>query len=126
MTPKQAIVTDQAPAAVGPYSQAIKQGNLVFTAGQLPLTVAGELVSDEIAAQTKQVMDNLAVVLAAAGANFSQVVKTTIYVTDMADFATVNEVYSSYLTAPYPARETVQIGALARQAKVEISMIAAL
>lgn len=120
---KQPVSSLEAPAAVGPYSQAIKTENIIFTSGQLAIE-DGKIISKEIAVQTRQVMKNLKAVLTEAGVGFDQVVKTTIYVTDMADYAQVNQIYDSYLNEPYPARETVAVKQLPLGAKVEISMIA--
>jgi len=124
---KQAISTTDAPAAIGPYSQAIvaPNGAPIFLSGQIALDPAtSTLVDGDVVAQTHQTMRNLAAVLLAAGGGFADLVKTTIYLQDMADFAAVNEVYASYLSAPYPARATVQAAALPKGAKVEIDGIA--
>lgn len=121
---KQKIETTKAPKAVGPYSQAIISGNLVFTSGQIHLTPEGKLLEGTIEEQTHQVMKNLQAVLEAAGVSFKEVVKTTIYVTDMAVYGKINEVYGSYFSDPFPARETVQVAALPLGAKVEISLVA--
>ena len=110
--------------AVLPFSKFIKRGNLIFTSGQVHLTPEGKLLEGTIEEQTNQVMGNLKAVLAEAGATFKDVVKTTIYVTDMAEYGKINEVYASYLSEPYPARETVCVKELPLGAKVEISMIA--
>ena len=119
-----AVETSSAPAAIGPYSQAVRAGSLLFVSGQIPLDpTSGEIVGDDIATQTHQVMKNLGAILAAAGTSFKTVVKTTIYLVDLGDFATVNEVYGSYLALP-PARATVQVRALPRGARVEIDAIA--
>jgi 2-iminobutanoate/2-iminopropanoate deaminase len=122
----QAIATKDAPAAIGPYSQAVcASGELVFLSGQIPLDPAtGQLVEGDMAAQTRRVMENLRAVLAAAGCEFRDVVRSTIYLVDLAHFATVNEVYGACLEAPYPARATVQVAALPRGAQVEIDMVA--
>ena len=122
---KQAIKTERAPAAIGPYSQAVRSGELVFLSGQIPLDPAtGELVSGGIEAETRRVLDNLRAVLAAAGCSFQDVVKTTIYLTDLADFAAVNAVYGSYFSGDPPARATLQVTALPKGARVEIDAIA--
>ncbi len=119
------IATSAAPAAIGPYSQAVRVGSLVFTAGQIGLDPAtGQLVADDVEAQTRQVMANLAAVLVAAGSDLSRIVKTTIFLTDMADFPTVNAVYGSFFTEAPPARSTVAVAALPRGARVEIEAIA--
>jgi 2-iminobutanoate/2-iminopropanoate deaminase len=122
--PKKAISSPRA-KAIGPYSAAIEMGDLVFVSGQIPLeSVAGKLVEGDIAAQTRQSLENLQTILAAAGLTFANVVKTTIFLTSMGDFAAVNEVYKSYLAEPYPARSTIAVAALPMGAKVEIEMIA--
>lgn len=122
---KQAISTKDAPGAIGPYSQAVRCGDLLFLSGQIPLDPAtGQLVTGDIAAQTRRVMENLRAVLAAAGCTFADVVRTTIYLADMAHFAAVNEAYGACFEPPYPARATVQVAALPRGAQVEIDVIA--
>lgn len=122
---KQRIHTTDAPAAVGPYSQAIRVGNLVFTAGQVALDPAGgELVGDDVAAQTEQVIRNLRAVLAAAGTDFSHIVKTTVFLKSMGDFAAMNAVYAQHFPEPFPARSTVEVGALPKGGLVEIECIA--
>lgn len=122
MTP---IKTDRAPAAIGPYSQAIAADGLMFLSGQIPLDPAtGELVTGDIRLETQRVLDNLQAVLAAGGATFGDVVKTTIYLTNLGDFAAVNEVYAKAFVAAPPARATVQVAALPRGARVEIDAIA--
>ncbi|MFT7623007.1 MAG: 2-iminobutanoate/2-iminopropanoate deaminase [Myxococcota bacterium] len=120
------VQTDQAPAAVGPYSQAIEANGLVFCSGQIPFDPAtGAVVEGGVAAQTDRVMKNLSAVLIAAGASLSDVVKTTIFLTDMGDFSTVNEVYASHLGSHRPARATVEVSRLPKDVLVEISCIAA-
>jgi 2-iminobutanoate/2-iminopropanoate deaminase len=127
MARKQIISTDKAPPAVGPYSQAVKVGDFIYTAGQIPLEPqTGSLVEGGIEAQTGQVMRNLAAVLEAAGSSLTQVVKTTIFVTDIKDFAAVNQVYGSFFTDRPPARSTVQVAALPLGARVEIEAVAIL
>lgn len=121
---KQKIETNKSPKAVGPYSQAIINGNLIFTSGQIHLTLHGKLLEGTIEEQTHQVMKNLKNVLEKAGVTFNKVVKTTIYVTDISSYGKINVVYGSYMTEPYPARETVCVKELPLGAKVEISMIA--
>lgn len=122
---KTAIHTPDAPAAIGPYSQAVRAGNLLFLSGQIPLDPnTGKMIEGGIAAQTRQVMLNLQAVLQAAGVSTDAVVKTTIYLTDMGDFQAVNEIYSQYFNAPFPARATVQVTDLPRGAQVEIDAIA--
>ena len=121
----KAISTADAPAAIGPYSQAIHAGDLVFLSGQVPIDPkTGELVSGDIAAQTERVLDNLGAVLAAAGCSFGDVVKTTIYLVDLGDFQAVNQTYAKRFTAAPPARATVQVSALPKGARVEIDAIA--
>ena len=122
---KDEISTKEAPAAIGPYSQAVRAGQLVFLSGQVALDPAtGQLVAGDVVAQTEQVMKNLGAVLAAARCGFEDVVRTTIYLVDMADFARVNEAYGRFFQPPYPARATVQVSALPRGARVEIDAIA--
>ena len=117
--------TNDAPAAIGPYSQAVEAGDLVFLSGQIPLDPAtGELVPGDVVAQTERVLDNLGAVLAAAGLGFAHVVKTTIYLTDLAAFPRVNEAYGKRFTTEPPARATVQVAALPRGAQVEIDAVA--
>jgi 2-iminobutanoate/2-iminopropanoate deaminase len=122
---KQVIHSDGAPKAIGPYSQAVRSGDLVFLSGQIPLDPAtGELAKGDIRVQTERVMDNLAAVLKAAGLGFEHVVKTTIYLVDLTDFAAVNETYGKRFAADPPARATVQVAALPKGARVEIDAIA--
>ena len=122
---ERAVRTDGAPAAIGPYSQAVWAGELLFTAGQVALDPAtGELAAGDARAETERAMRNLEAVLRAAGLGFAHVVKATIYLTDLADFAAVNEVYGRFLAEPYPARSTVQVAALPRGARVEIELVA--
>lgn len=124
-TPMKDIVeTADAPAAIGPYSQAVTFGNLVITSGQIPLNPQGELVSGGIAEQTEQVIQNLRAVLAAAGTDLDRVVKTTVFLADMNEFAAMNAVYEQHFAAPYPARSTVQVARLPRDVRVEIEVIA--
>lgn len=120
----KAITTDGAPAAIGPYSQAIQVGNLLFCSGQIPLDPAsGEIVAGGVREQAEQVMKNIAAVLSAAGAGFDDVVKATIYLVDMNDFAVVNEVYGSRFSQHKPARSTVAVQGLPRGVLVEIEII---
>lgn len=122
---KQIISTNNAPGAIGPYSQAIKYGNMLFTSGQIAINPAsGELVMTDIPTETKQVMENLKAVLSEAGMNFGNVIKTSIFLSSMDDFATVNEIYASYFESDFPARETVEVSKLPKGVNVEISMIA--
>lgn len=121
---KEIISTENAPGAIGPYSQAVKVGNLVFCSGQIPIDpVTGEFVSENVAEQTEQVIKNLSAVLAAAGTNLNNVVKTTVFLADMNDFAAMNEVYARHFTEK-PARATVQAARLPKDARVEIEVIA--
>lgn len=123
---KKIISTTDAPAAVGPYSQAIRIGNFVFCSGQIPLDPkSGQIVEGDIKAQTQRVMDNITAVLRAEGLTFENIVKTTIFLTDLDDFQTVNELYASYFKSDPPARSTVQVAALPKGASVEIEVIAA-
>jgi 2-iminobutanoate/2-iminopropanoate deaminase len=122
---KVIITTDSAPKAIGPYSQGVKAGNFLFLSGQIPLDPAtGELSGTEIVGQTEQVMENIAALLVAAGLTFAEVVKTTIYLTDLKDFAAVNEIYGRRFQIDPPARSTVQVSALPRGALVEIEVMA--
>jgi len=122
---REQVKTEYAPAAIGPYSQAIKAGNMVFAAGQIPLDPAtGQIVSGDVQAQTTQVLENVRAVLAAAGASFETVVKTTVFLKSMSDFAAMNEVYARYFTGVAPARSTVAVADLPRGALVEIECIA--
>jgi 2-iminobutanoate/2-iminopropanoate deaminase len=123
---KNIINTTEAPAPIGPYSQAVQAGNLLFISGQVPLNPAtGTIEATDVAGETEQVMKNLNAVLTAAGYDFSHVVKTTIFLSDMSLFSTVNEVYGKYFSGSFPARETVAVKGLPRNVNVEISMIAA-
>ena len=122
---KKIVSTTEAPAAVGPYSQAVRVGQLIFTAGQIPLDPkTGQIVSEDISEQTRRVLDNLTAVLAAENLTFKHIVKTTIFLMDMADFQAVNEVYASYFSDLPPARSTVQVAGLPKNARVEIECIA--
>jgi 2-iminobutanoate/2-iminopropanoate deaminase len=124
---RQAVAAPGAPKAIGPYSPAIRAGNFLFLSGQIPLDPAtGSLVAGDIAAQTEQVMRNVAALLAAAGAGFEHVVRTTVFLLDMNDFAAMNEVYGRFAVDPPPARSTVQVARLPRDARVEIDVIAVL
>lgn len=119
------VSTRQAPEAIGPYSQAIRVGGLLYTAGQIALDPAnGKIVEGGVVAQTERVMKNLTAVLQAAGADWSKVVKTTVFLTDLGDFPVFNEVYGRYLGSARPARSTVQVSALPRNAVVEIELVA--
>jgi 2-iminobutanoate/2-iminopropanoate deaminase len=122
---RQAVATPSAPKAIGPYSQAIRAGSLLFVSGQIPLDPAtGQMVEGDIAAQTRRVFQNLGAILEAAGTSFDHVVRTTVYLADMNDFAAMNEVYGTYFSSPAPARATVQAARLPRDARVEIDIIA--
>ncbi len=122
---KKEIKTDKAPQAIGPYSQAILAQGMVFVSGQIPINPAtGELVAGTIKEQTKQVLENIKAILEAAGSSLDSVLKTTVFLQDMNDFAAMNEVYASYFRPPYPARATIQVGRLPRDVKVEIEAIA--
>ena len=124
--PRHAIATDRAPAAIGPYSQAVRRGHTVYLSGQIPLDPAtGELVTGDIATQTRQVFANLRAVCEAAGGSLDDVVRVCIYVMDLADFAAVNAVMAEHFAAPYPARSTIQVAGLPRGARVEIDAILA-
>jgi 2-iminobutanoate/2-iminopropanoate deaminase len=123
---KKIISTNEAPAAIGPYSQAVRSGNFLFCSGQIPLDPkSGQIVSGDVAAQTRRVLDNIVAVLRAEKLTFDNVVKTTIFLTDLGDFQTVNEIYASYFKQDPPARSTVQVSALPKGANVEIEIIAA-
>ena len=122
---KKIIVTDNAPAPIGPYNQAVQFGNMLFISGQVAIDPqSGEVVQGDIKTETTKVMQNLQAILTAAGMDFSNVLKTTIFLMDMGQFAQVNEVYGSYFAADTPARETVQVSGLPKSVNVEISMIA--
>ena len=122
---RKAILTDKAPKPIGPYSQAVQYGNLVFTSGQIPIDpVTGNLVVGDIVKETEQVFVNLAAVLAAAGTSLDRAVKTTVFLTDMSLFGKVNEVYARYFHEPFPARSTVQVAALPKGVSVEIEIVA--
>ena len=118
------VSTADAPQAIGPYSQAISIGDLVFCSGQIPLTPAGVIVDGDIAVQTRQVLTNLQAVLAAAGSSLARVVKTTVFLADMGEFAAMNQVYSEFFGDAPPARSMVQVARLPRDARVEIEAVA--
>lgn len=119
------VTTPHAPGAIGPYSQAIRAGDFVFLSGQIPLDPGtGQLVAGGIVEQTHQVLKNLGAVLEAAGASYARVVKTTVYLADMGEFAAMNEIYGTYFSAPAPARATVQAARLPRDVRVEIDVVA--
>ena len=122
---KKIISTNEAPGAIGPYSQAVRIGSFLFCSGQIPLDPkSGQIGPGDIAAQTRRVLDNIAAVLRAEGLSFDHVVKTTIFLSDLGDFQTVNEIYGSYFRQDPPARSTVQVSALPKGAKIEIDAIA--
>ena len=122
---KTPVSTSDAPAAIGPYSQAIAAGPFLFLSGQIPLDPStGQVVAGDITAQTHQVLKNLGAILSAAGRSYEHVVKTTVYLSDMSEFAAMNAVYATYFPAPFPARATVQAARLPRDVKVEIDLIA--
>ena len=124
---RQAVATDQAPKAIGPYSQGIRASNLLFVSGQIPIDPAtGNLIQGDIAAQTRRVFENLTAILKAAGGSLDNVVRTTVFLADMGDFAAMNEVYAGYFTNPAPARSTVQAARLPKDARIEIDVIAVL
>ena len=124
---RQLVTAPDAPKAMGAYSPAIKAGNLLFISGQIPVDpTTGSLIDGDIAAQADQVMRNLTALLRAAGASFTNVVRTTVYLADMNDFAAMNEVYSKYIVDPPPARATVQVARLPRDVKIEVDAIAVL
>lgn len=118
------IVTDQSPAAIGPYSQATVGGGLVFCSGQIPLNLQGQVVEGDITVQTRQVLTNLAALLKASGSSLERVMKTTVFLADMNDFAAMNAVYGEYFTQSPPARSTIQVARLPRDVKVEIEATA--
>ncbi len=122
---RDVVTSTDAPAAIGPYSQAIRAGGFLFVSGQIPLDPeSGQVVDGDVAAQTDRVMKNLGAILRAAGGTYEHVVRATIFLTDLGDFAQVNDVYGSYFTAPAPARATVQVAALPKGVSVEIDAIA--
>ena len=123
---KTAISTADAPKAQGPYSQAVRAGGLLFLAGQIPLDpVTGDLVGGDVGVQARRVLDNIAAVLKAGDLSFADVVRTTVFLADMNDFAAMNQVYGTYFSEPYPARATVEVARLPRDARIEIDAIAA-
>ena len=125
MSTKKQVNTKNAPAAIGPYSQAILAGDMLFASGQIPIDPAtGNIVGDDIAAQAHQVLKNIGAVLAECKLDYSDVLKTTVFLTDLGDFGTVNGIYGEYFKAPFPARSCVQVGALPKGSKIEIEFIA--
>ena len=124
---KELINASGAAKAIGPYSPALKVGNLLFLSGSIPLDpVSGQIVQGGIAEQTRRVMDNIKALLDAGGASFQHVARTTVFMVDLGEFATMNEIYAGYFTAPYPARSTVQVVKLPKDVRVEIDVIAVL
>ncbi len=124
---KELVTAAGAAKAIGPYSPALKIGNLLFLSGSIPLDpTSGQLVEGGIAEQTRRVMENIKALLEAGGASFQNVARTTVFMVDLGEFATMNEIYASYFTAPYPARSTVQVVKLPRDVRVEIDVIAVL
>jgi 2-iminobutanoate/2-iminopropanoate deaminase len=122
---KSIVKTDKAPAPIGPYNQAVWAGNLLFVSGQVAIEPStGELVMDDIETETHQVMKNIKAILTEAGVDFGHIVKTSIFLSDMGNFAKVNAVYGSYFTADFPARETVEVSVLPKNVNVEISVTA--
>ncbi len=119
------VSTDKAPAAIGPYSQALIAGSFIYTSGQIPINpVTGEIVKGDIVAQTNQVMQNLKVILEAAGSNLGSVVKTTVFIKDMNDFQIVNLIYNDYFQQPFPARSCVEVARLPKDVGIEIEVVA--
>jgi 2-iminobutanoate/2-iminopropanoate deaminase len=122
---KKIISTNEAPGAIGPYSQAVRSGNFVFCSGQIALDPkSGQIVAGDVAVQTRRVMDNIAAILRAEGLTFDHIVKTTIFLTNLGDFQTVNDIYGSYFKEDPPARSTVQVAALPKNVDVEVEVIA--
>src|ERR687891_1878797 len=125
MPPRQVVSSPDAPKAIGPYSQAIRAGNLLFLSGQIPLDPAsGNVIDGDVTAQTERVLRNIAAVLQAAGATFANVVRTTVFLADMNEFAAMNAVYGKFVVDPPPARSTVQVARLPKDVRVEIDVIA--
>ena len=120
-----AISSPDAPKAVGPYSQAVRAGDLLFVAGQIPLDPSGAIVEGDVTVQARRVLDNIGAILKAAGLSFAHVVRTTVYLADMNDLAAMNQVYGTCFSEPYPARATVQVARLPRDVRIEIDAIAA-
>lgn len=121
---KRIIATENAPGAIGPYSQAVQIGEVVYTSGQLPVNPTTGLIPEDVKEQTKQSLENVKAILEAAGTSMDKVVKTTVFIKDMNDFAQVNEVYGQFFAAPFPARSCVEVARLPKDAKVEIEVIA--
>jgi 2-iminobutanoate/2-iminopropanoate deaminase len=124
---REVVSSPGAPAAIGPYSAGVRVGDLLFLSGSIPLDPAtGQIVPGDITAQATRVMENIQALLSAAGADFGHVVKTTVFLADMNEFAAMNEVYAKYFTAPFPARSTVQVARLPRDVRLEIEVVAVL
>jgi 2-iminobutanoate/2-iminopropanoate deaminase len=121
---RESVTAANAPAAIGPYSAALRAGNLLFVSGQIPLNAVGDLEPGDITAQTRRVLDNVGALLAVAGLSLADVVRTTVFLADMNDFAAMNGVYQTYFSPPFPARSTVQVARLPRDARIEIDAIA--
>jgi 2-iminobutanoate/2-iminopropanoate deaminase len=122
---RSAVSTTAAPTAIGPYSQAIQAGQFLFVSGQVPIDPAiGQLIQGTIAEETRRVFENVGAILKAGGASFQHVVRTTVYLADISDFAAMNEVYATFFTAPQPARSTIQAARLPRDARIEVDVIA--
>ena len=121
---KKAVSTNKSPQAIGPYSQGVSFGDLIFTSGQIPVNPASSEIPSGIKEQTKQVLSNISAVLEAAGSSMDKVLKTTVYIKDMNDFAAMNEVYSSFFKEPFPARTTVEVSRLPKDVFVEIEAVA--
>ncbi len=122
---KQPVSSPNAPKAIGPYSPAVRTGQLLFVSGQVPIDPAtGQMIDGDIAAQTRRVFENIGALLTAGGRSFADVARTTVFLADMNDFAAMNEVYGQYFSEPYPARATVQVARLPKDARVEIDVIA--
>jgi 2-iminobutanoate/2-iminopropanoate deaminase len=122
---KTAVSSPDAPKAVGPYSQAIRAGGLLFIAGQIPLDPGGQMIAGDVEVQARRVLDNVGAILKAAGLSFSDVVRTTVYLADLNDMPAMNRVYETYFSEPYPARATVQVARLPRDVRIEIEATAA-
>ena len=121
---KTPVSSPDAPKAVGPYSQAVRAGDLLFIAGQIPLDLSGTMVEGDVARQARQVLDNIGAILNTAGLSFAHVVRTTVYLSDMNDMAAMNQVYATCFSEPFPARATVQVARLPRDVRIEIEAIA--
>ena len=122
---KQVISSSHAPKAIGPYSSALRAGQLLFISGQVPIDPAtGEMVTGDVAAQTRRVLENIGALLTAGGLTYADLVRTTVFLADINDFAAMNEVYRTYFTEPYPARSTIEAARLPREARIEIDAIA--